>query len=169
MKSHRWYVQHTGMMSQSVVLVAGFALQFTTTSNTYCALFLIDQFAAYLDCVCLFSSPWICSGCIILCQLPRSRSNGTRYRRRSWWRWLVLEWTSWELSTTRSFVLPRMWGTYDYDLCIYILKNLWSIIYVAVLTVVCQHPPPIYLCRSWFRIMIICVLGQVQESVERTC
>jgi hypothetical protein len=49
---------------------------------------------------------------LILCKLSRSRFNGKSHWRRSWRWWLVLEWTSGQLSATRSLVLSRMWSKF---------------------------------------------------------
>lgn len=69
--------------------------------------------AAIVGIVHLLSRAWICLGSAILCRLSGSRLDGTHYGWRSRGGRLVLEWTSWEFSTTGGTVLQGMWGAHN--------------------------------------------------------
>ena len=72
--------------------------------------FPFDCHIAFVVRLYILSYDWYYDSIVILCQLPRSRSIGTSDRWRGGPGWLVLEWTSWKLSSTGSIVLPRMQG-----------------------------------------------------------
>ena len=111
-----WNGEHFYMQELHIYvrIVLSLLIWYVCRYGTYCFDYPIFSFwiTAFVDCVLLPSNDWDYLDVSFFCELSRSRTARKGYWRRSWKWWVVLEWTGWKFSATRSVVLQRMQSEY---------------------------------------------------------